>query len=552
MRAYLSKPSTIIIGILLLAFLLRIIGINYGLPLWVVADEPPFVYAPLKMIELKTLIPGLHPEEFADKFYFPPFLAYMNMLIFIPILAVWYFFANVSPEIFRLLIFEDASILYLAARFISVLAGVTTVWFVYKTAQALFKENLSSLISAFVMAVAFLPVNFSHWARHWTMVTMLCSATLWVLTRPWSSSKRYILASTLAGFAFGVNYQGGIIAILIMLWYLVYERFSPRLLFKTRFIWWAIIIFLILVSLAIIFYPQNLSLLSSNNLESFRGSARSAGGFFNSYLFFGRLMLITEPAILLGLILAIWRGVRARERFILTGTLFIFVYIALFYSTFFLQGRYILVAYPILALFCGYGFSFPCNFWPPLYAKIALILCLLLAIVPSVRFVQLLARDDSRIVAREWFSKNVPAGSKVVVMARLMRLPSTSESKSKQEGIDPDSLRSVDIAERLLSINTLKYPTYYALNLGTVSANSFYKDITRYIKDNDYEYVIFSPEFIKRLGLFPEDIPGSIVMTFLGYERDDNVMDLTNGFGGGLPALFRQDYNGPTIVIKKL
>jgi len=29
-------------------------------------------------------------------------------------------------------------------------------------------------------------------------------------------------------------------------------------------------------------------------------------------------------------------------------------------------------------------------------------------------------------------------------------------------------------------------------------------------------------------------------------------MDLTNGFGGGLPALFRQDYNGPTIVIKKL
>ena len=55
-----KKSKLILVAILLLALGVRLIGIDYGLPLALVHDEPPFIFGALKMLELKTLIPALN------------------------------------------------------------------------------------------------------------------------------------------------------------------------------------------------------------------------------------------------------------------------------------------------------------------------------------------------------------------------------------------------------------------------------------------------------------------------------------------------------------
>ena len=76
-----TRTQKILHGILALAALLRIAGIGHGLPLFVVDDEPPFVLAALKMLELKTLLPAAH-TEFQDFLYYPPYLAYLLLPFF--------------------------------------------------------------------------------------------------------------------------------------------------------------------------------------------------------------------------------------------------------------------------------------------------------------------------------------------------------------------------------------------------------------------------------------------------------------------------------------
>ncbi len=65
-----------------LAFLLRVAGISYGLPLTLIADEPPFILGALQMLQSHTLVPSLHPELFKNILYYPPYLSYLYVLPF--------------------------------------------------------------------------------------------------------------------------------------------------------------------------------------------------------------------------------------------------------------------------------------------------------------------------------------------------------------------------------------------------------------------------------------------------------------------------------------
>ncbi|MBI2406557.1 MAG: hypothetical protein HYV25_03170, partial [Candidatus Harrisonbacteria bacterium] len=57
---HMSRTTILLIFILAVAFFVRIAGISYGLPMWLVSDEPPFIFGALKMMELRTLVPALH------------------------------------------------------------------------------------------------------------------------------------------------------------------------------------------------------------------------------------------------------------------------------------------------------------------------------------------------------------------------------------------------------------------------------------------------------------------------------------------------------------
>src|SRR3989344_9607429 len=115
------KLKWLLIYILAFAFLVRVAGISYGLPLWLIDDEPPFTLAALKMIQLKTLLPASHLEEFRTVLYYPPYLSYFYLLPFSILLGIKYLFFSGAHDQFIYYLTSDLSQFFLIARFLNVL-----------------------------------------------------------------------------------------------------------------------------------------------------------------------------------------------------------------------------------------------------------------------------------------------------------------------------------------------------------------------------------------------------------------------------------------------
>ncbi|HEY4504707.1 MAG TPA: glycosyltransferase family 39 protein [Candidatus Paceibacterota bacterium] len=533
--------------ILGLAFLLRIAGINYGLPLQLVGDEPSPLYGSLQMLETRTLIPGLHPSEFLQKLYFPPYLSYIYIIPVTIVLGLWYLVSGVSFETFKNLVMLDPTALFLTIRLLSAAAGTLAVYFVYKAGRNIFKEERAALLSGAVMALAYLPVNFSHWGRHWSFVTLVFSLVIWTLSRTDLSTKgRYLWSTVLVGFGFGINYQAGIATIFIISWYLLADKYSIVEALKSKWFWQVVLTFCVLIGTVIALYPQNLQVIAPISVARYSADEPTGlFGFIWSYYFYFKLLLLTEPTLLIAMVVGLLVGLKSKiiRRYFLTSAIFAILYVAIFYFAFHLQGRYILMLYPLFAIIGGYGLS-------RMNKNIAYVLLGVMLVI-SLRFDQLLIKNDTRIQTRQWIFENVESGSKVVVLARLTRLPNIPEAISEQALIDPGSLRKVDEAERSLPPQYLPDLHYHALNLGTVSNGELFTNLNRYLVENKYDYAVISPEFAIGHDL-PSSCCGSIVKSFPGYDTLDDINDLTNGFGGGLPFLFSGRSNGPTINMMRL
>src|SRR3989344_592827 len=540
------NSRNILVAILTLAFILRIVGITYGLPLTVVADEPAHLYGALQMLETSTLIPGLHPNEFLQKLYFPPYLSYIFLPFIVVVLGIWFIFSHISIDVFKLILALDPSYLFLTIRFLSVLAGTITVYLVYKAAKNIFNEEKPALLAATVLALSFLHVNFSHWGRHWSFVTLIFTLIIWALSRADVSLKyKYLSTALLTGIGFGINYQAGIAAVFILLWFLFIDKISFLRAIRAKWVWEVVTCFVILIGIVVALYPQNLSVISPASVARY-SIDEPAGlyGFLWSYYFYLKQLFLAEPAFLLAFLIGIITSLRNNvlRRFTLISIIFISIYIAVFYFVFHLQGRYILMLYPLLAIIAGFGLSKIWK-WP------ALVL-LAMMFITALRFDQLLIKNDTRVQAREWIFEHVSEQTKVAVLARLARLPSTPEAITEQELLDRESLRKIDQAERTLPPELQPLPQYHALNLGTVKGELF-SSLPEYLRSHNYEYMLVSPEFTTSRATSLNQL-GNSVSKFEGYDESDDINDLTNGFGGGLPFLFSGRSNGPTIEILRI
>lgn len=569
-----SRTTVLLICIIAVAFFVRIAGVSYGLPMWLVSDEPPFIFGALKMLELKTLVPALHAEDFGRILYFPPYLSYIYLLLFIPLLGVQYLLFNGTLAQFVAATTLDPSALYLVARLVSVALGTATVWLVYKTGKNIFQSDIPALFSAAFLALSFLHVNFSHWARHWVPATFFFALVMYVLAREdMDVRKRYLIASLIAGLGVGINYQTGLSALFIALWFLfyphtysgardanknsaigvgVYDRFSLRGRLREPWIYGYAALFFGLVAFAYALYPQGLVVHGANVV----GGGKSVAGFFSGYGFYAQKLIETEPAFFVFIIAGLWVLLFRNRKFFLVASLFSFAYIAIFYLLFFHMDRYILMLYPLFALVAGYGLAesvsriaYRVSYGATLGYGLGIVAFGTMA-AGVLRFDALLIKNDTRAQAAQWIERYVPNGEKVVAFARLLRIPSTPAAVAEQRLIDPKSLRSADAALLRLPAELLPSPRFHALNLFDIDPN-FAARIPEYMRDNGYGYFIYSQEFADGLGLVSRlEHLGEPVAAFPGFA--DNTDDITNGFGGGLKKMFALESNGPTIVIKTI
>lgn len=545
-----DKAKFLLLAIVLFAFLVRVIGIGYGLPMWLIDDEPPFALAALKMIQLKNPIPAFNLEEFKTVLYYPPYLAYLYILPFLILLAAKFFtFAGEAGQ-FIYYLASDLSAFFLTARFLNVLLGTISVWLAYDITKSLFKDKLAGLAAAFFLAASLSHTMFSFVGRHWLAVSFLYLLGFWFLTKEnWAWKKRYFAAFLVAGFGMGVSSIVSLFLILAASWYFLYEKKTFRDLIKSKYFYFGSISFVILAILPSILYPASFGFrkdITFNEEKSFISLLASPVQSLKP-------VILAEPILTLfavaGVLLAL-----IRKRNVFWPFLFFFYgYAGIFYWLFRYEHRFILPLVPFLAILAGFAFGQIKEIFNKKLILAALLFLLLLPLVASLRLGYLAYQNDSRIHLRNWIMENLPENSKILVYARLTRLPSNKEAIAELRAIDASALRKVDAAEENLLVREGKY--FHALNLYSVSSEEFFNSLEDYAKKNRYEYLFLSeadfarrPERFRHFQALAKE---GILLRSFGDPQETYSLSIGQLIGRPL-GLFNLPILGPAVSVYKL
>jgi Dolichyl-phosphate-mannose-protein mannosyltransferase len=145
-RARVRGRHLAIATVLALALFLRLWGVRHGLPYVYNYDENAhFVPRAVRFFE-----EGYNPGYFAN----PPAFSYLVHAT----LAIWFWGRDVTQSFAA-----DPTEVFVVARTLSALLGTASVWLVYVVGARLF-DRRAGLVGAAVLAVAFLPVFYSHHA----------------------------------------------------------------------------------------------------------------------------------------------------------------------------------------------------------------------------------------------------------------------------------------------------------------------------------------------------------------------------------------------------
>lgn len=531
-------------AILAFAFLIRIAGASYGLPLWLVDDEPPFVLAALKMLQLKTLLPVSHLADFKTVLYYPPYLSYLYLPFFILLVGINFLFYDGPSALFASYLLTDLSWFYIVARTINVILATASIFLIYKIAENIFKTKTAALFAAFFAATSLIHIALSMISRHWMSVFFFTALVLyWLSHQNLSEKKRYFLAVLTAGLGVGFAIINVLLAALIVLWYLVYEEKPVMGVLKEKFYYWLIALFAALATLPYMLYTASLGFRADTTEKA----AKTILGALMSPFYFAKTIAISEFVLILFAILGLVFVFKRNRNAFFTFAAFIYAYSIIFYFVFRFEPRFFTGLLPFYVVLAGYGFyEVRERLSSTILQKIPLLI-LLLPVVFVLRLDWLAIQNDSRALARDLAEKNLPAGSKIMVLARLTRFSTIASAVEEQKSIDPSSVRRVDLADAELGKQN-----FHALNLFDAGNHEFYENVETYIKQNSYEYIVIQPTY-KNGQYFKNVLARSEPLAAFGnknYERDPSVAE--SQFLGSPLNLFKINELGPEIKIYKI
>jgi hypothetical protein len=402
MRAARRHPYALGLGALLLgALLLRLWGLKTGLPYVYNADENShFVPRAIGMFGH-----SYNPGYFIN----PPALTYLLHAVF--------FLRWGGGDDVRAAFAADPGSVFAIARAVSAVAGTVAVGLLAWAGARLFDRRVG-LIAAALLAVAFLPVHYSHLALNDVpTLAPLCLALVGIagVLRE-GRTVDFALAGAGLGLACATKYTAGIVLVPL----LTAVAFSGGRRHVRELAIAAVVAlgaFLIVNPYALLDFGAFMDGLRAQSSASNDGGGklgltdRHGITYYLSTLTWG-FGWLPALAALAGAVL-LWRRDRPAAAILVPAPLLFLVFMGI-QDRFF--ARWLLPVYPLLCLLAAWAVvelaRRPGRRW--VLPAAAVLLCAQ-GLVVSVHNDRVLARDDTRKLARDWMVDNIPEGSKIVV-----------------------------------------------------------------------------------------------------------------------------------------
>lgn len=349
------------------------------------------------------------------------------------------FFTNLNPDFFNygslpvylLRLFHPSTDYYTlvkTGRYLSIFFDLMTVVFVYKISRHIFKKESVALASGFFYAIAFFPIQNSHFFVVDVLLTMLTAVLVYQLLL--YLKKHSLKRSIVIGVVFAAMMATKFTAIVflpfigaLIIWMNI-KRPKKILLMVTGFGITFLLFFYIFMPYAFIEYERFLTDISqqlrmNSNPYTFPYTLQYVDTlpyfYYLKNIFFWGLGPFISLIVIIGII---------NSRKYLKNVGFILMIVVLTYY-FLIVGRsavkfmrYMLPLYPLFAVVAGYGISRLKDI-----NKYLATVTFILSIAWSLAFVNIYSYTHTRIAASDWIRKNIPAGSVLAVEHWDDRLP---------------------------------------------------------------------------------------------------------------------------------
>jgi len=397
--------------LLIASVVVRVVGITYGLPLDLVADESSLIFGAAAMLQLKTLIPASNPEGFAHLHY-PPLIPYLNLLVFVPVLALRYLAGGFSSiAAFKEYLVAHPEVYWVPARLLQVAFGTATVWLVAKIGQLLAGRRAGLLAAAF-LAFSFNHVVLSHLARQWILLVFFMTLIVYLgLAGPLRMSRMALLGA-LCGLAFGGNVVG------LLCWPLVLGLFAYRhrreglRLALDRRLWVSAVTALAVAAGFIALHWPYFAWLFTQGMGSNVTwmVPKSLGGYGVAFMFAAKVLLNQETMpVLFGILGSVVLMARRAYAPVIGALAWTVAYVTFLYTSAYMASRFLVPLVPPLCLFAGFGLDWLVGRLQPARPSLARALVggvLLVSLVPVVRVDWLLSQPDTRLLAKAWVEEH--------------------------------------------------------------------------------------------------------------------------------------------------
>ena len=433
---------------------LNLWGINFGLPFFMHPDESIYLPRALTILYSSDLNPYY--------FYNPPLLTYMYSLV----MSLYFvcgkllgWFASMTD--FQELYLSNITSFFVIARTINAVLGVGICLLVYQIGKKLF-DKVSGLIASIFVCSSFLIVKDSHYAVNDISGTFFLILSFSYIVGIYTKGrlKDYVLSGLFAGMAVATKYNMGIVLFPLVLAHLLSRK--ERIVNK-KFMWAVLsclggfVLFCPWIFLDYKAFWTDFANQSSMSMNTGLGGSTSFS--YMEYIFtliwgYGFLPLCF---FIIGSI-HLWRGKRARKLllifcfplsyFLLLGG------IKLFYVRFAIP----LIPYLCLLSACGiiavvHRISYP-------HRVIVLVLVTLVSVSQGIIFSckhnHLISKPDTRVLARDWISNNLPYGSKIVTEGYSPDLKVYCDRDRLKENINNYQVENVWTDLPLMELNDYK------------------------------------------------------------------------------------------------